>query len=69
MGIERTDLIKRRSAEIVQELLENVNGLWRELTLKSKPKEEFVESKISKIKNILDELRQKFLKGRADVGK
>ena len=63
MGLERTDKIHRHSAEIVQELLKNVNALWRELTLKSKPRKEFVDEQLSKLGRILNELRERFLKG------
>ncbi len=48
----------KNSSELAKSLLANVNRLWRELTLKSKPSQVLVKESLVKIKIILQELDQ-----------
>jgi len=68
MDFEKQQVITRGLNEMAQELLGSVNGLWRELTLKSKPRKDFVDEELSNLKNIADELRRLFFKGSNHVG-
>ncbi len=68
MNFEKPQNIKRDSVELAQELLRVVNGLWRELTMKSKPRREFVDAELTKLKNLLNEIRSQFSRGTNNVG-
>ncbi len=49
------------SRELTQQLLTNVNGLWREVTMKSRTKPEDIRETILRTKRILHKLGRNFL--------
>ena len=49
------------SHELTQQLLTNVNGLWREVTMKSRGKPEDMRETVLRIKRILHKLGRNFL--------
>ncbi len=49
------------SRELTQQLLTNVNGLWREVTMKSRTKPEDMRETILRTKRILHKLGRNFL--------
>jgi len=63
MNSNSKEFLKRDPVELAQELLQNVNSVWREVTLKSKPRVEFVNTELSKLKSVVNELCEHFLKG------
>lgn len=55
------NLQREGSRELTQQLLSNVNGLWRDITMKSRTKPEDMRETILKTKRILHKLGRNLL--------